>query len=97
MTAARQWVSQYTITVVPEAHRWASDRHFFVTVERHYVDRLNDDHWAVMYGAIDSLTPDGTWQRGGVPHLFDLETALRLAREAAPDVTVNGMRAGDLQ
>lgn len=57
--------------------------------------------WAVVRGGKRCLSLDGEWdwesrpsEREGVwllSHRFDLETALRLAQEAAPQVVINGM------
>jgi hypothetical protein len=54
----------------------------------------------------DCLGIDGTWDYEAQPssreddwldrHRFDLDTALDLAVKAAPDIVVNGRRAGDL-
>ena len=63
-----------------------------------------EDHWVVVQGDDWAfLAADGRWTdavelygRGDdwlAGHLFDLKTALRLAREAAPLVTVNGITA----
>jgi hypothetical protein len=84
--------TRYTVSVLPEDHVDASS--FTLWVER---DRYG---WGVNDGR-SSLGADGQWDRGGVSvygrddawiatHRFDEQTALRLAREAAPHVTVNG-------
>ena len=63
-----------------------------------------EGRWAVTrHGSC--LGTNGEWSRESIPseredawldaHRFDLETALRLAREAAPDVVVNGHTALD--
>lgn len=98
--AIRTEISQYTISAAPP-HR---DRHFAITVDR----RLPGDgspYWVVMHLGY-YLGTDGTWSPGpksdadadawwdAVHH--DLETALRLAEVAAPDVEVNGKKARDL-
>lgn len=59
--------------------------------------------WAVQRGEHACLGADGRWADGVKPygrtdawlgsHRFDLDTALRLARAAAPHVTVNGRTA----
>jgi hypothetical protein len=60
--------------------------------------------WAVTRHSRCSLGADGTWSWGPgeadedewrATHRFDLDTALRLAREHAPHVTVNGMTPAD--
>ena len=64
-------------------------------------------NWTVRRGSASSDAPvlgtDGQWHRERLPsertkeelaaHRFDLETALKLAREMAPRVTVNGLTA----
>ncbi|MEU5608415.1 hypothetical protein AB0H03_06605 [Streptomyces sparsogenes] len=69
------------------------------------VEYRGGSRWAVVrHGSC--LGADGTWEFGVKPydrddawlnaHRFDLETALRLAEETAPDVVVNGVRAADV-
>lgn len=68
------------------------------------VEYCGGGRWAVTrLGAC--LGVDGEWDEGVKPygrgddwlngHRFDLDTALRLAREAAPNVTVNGYTVAD--
>lgn len=64
------------------------------------VEQRAPGQWAVCRMR-QCLTADGTWDYEPLPssrtdewkaaHRFDLDTALRLAREAAPHVVVNGM------
>lgn len=91
----RRWVSQYTVTAVPEGHRWADDRHFQITVER----CLDDGNlWSVHHGLSRALNTLGHWgYTADGAGLWPLNVALLYAERAAPDVAVNGMRAGDIQ
>jgi len=73
---------EYTVTCIPDDDRGASA---FALTARHW----GNGQWTVQHGERWFLTPDGTWIRDA-KHLFDKDTALRLAREAAPHVTVNG-------
>ncbi|MEV6737922.1 hypothetical protein AB0N14_13705 [Streptomyces sp. NPDC051104] len=60
--------------------------------------------WAVIRMG-SCLGADGTWSYESIPsertdewlaeHRFDLETALKLAKEAAPHITVNGFTVAD--
>ncbi|MFJ7417947.1 hypothetical protein ACIQXD_04960 [Streptomyces uncialis] len=69
------------------------------------VEHRGGDRWAVVRQR-ECLGADGTWswepipsERGGewlAAHCFDLDTALRLARAAAPHVTVNGRSAAQV-
>lgn len=84
----------YEVSLLPEDH--IDYRPFVVTVEE------RGGQWAVVHGD-RCLGADGAWVRGVKPHgrgdawlathRFDLDTALRLAREAAPYVDVNGTTA----
>lgn len=57
--------------------------------------------WAIRRGARACLGRDGTWEWESIPserkedwlvdHRFPLEEALKLAKDAAPRVVVNGM------
>lgn len=61
--------------------------------------------WAVQRGEHSCLGADGKWAQGIKEydrgeswlraHRFDLDTALRLAKEAAPKITVNGYTVAD--
>ncbi|MFD7661301.1 hypothetical protein [Streptomyces sp. NPDC059788] len=63
-----------------------------------------DGRWAVCRLG-KCLSADGTWSYESIPserrddwlakHRFDFETAERLAREAAPHITVNGHTVAD--
>jgi hypothetical protein len=89
--------TQYTVNCLAED---GIDSHVFaITVE--YRGR---DLWAVKRHG-ENLGADGTWDYESTPsnredewlatHRFDLDTALRLAKEAAPRVTVNGFTVAD--
>ena len=88
-------ITQYTVSALPESHMEADI--FAITVEYRGADR-----WAVLRGT-RCLAADGTWDFEPNPssrtkewrdsHRFDEQTALRLAREAAPKVAVNGWTA----
>lgn len=89
--------TKYTVNCLPED---GIDSHVFeITVE--YRGR---GLWAVTRHS-QCLGADGTWDFGVKPydrddawlnaHRFDLDTALRLAKEQAPKVTVNGFTVAD--
>ncbi|GAA4225990.1 hypothetical protein GCM10022254_09400 [Actinomadura meridiana] len=74
--------------------------HFTITVEWR-----GGDLWAVLrYG--ECLGTDGKWDYEPRPsnreddwldaHRFDLDTALKLAQEEAPKITVNGQTVADV-
>jgi hypothetical protein len=88
---------RYTVNCVPEGVMDGGA--FEITVE--YRGR---DRWAVLrHGCC--LSAAGAWEYEMRPsaredewlaeHRFDLDTALKLAREAAPLVTVNGFTVAD--
>lgn len=95
MTAPRVEITQYLVTVFPGPS--INSPVYDVTVERRAPGR-----WAVCRLS-RCLGADGVWDYEPNPssreddwlaaHRFDLDTALRLAAEAAPKVTVNGMTA----
>lgn len=78
--------TRYTVTCVPpdsssDAHVWALQ-----------VEERRDGSWVVSDGFHEWMDTSGTWQDRPFPQcLHDLDTALRLAREAAPHVIVNGL------
>ena len=87
--------TRFTVNLLPET---APDAHLFeITVEYRGHGR-----WAVLRHS-QCLNHDGTWDWEMRPsereddwldtHRFDLDTALRLAKEAAPSVSVNGLTA----
>lgn len=89
---------RYEVSLLPEDD---INRHVF-TID---VEYRGADRWAVTrHGSC--LGADGTWDFGVKQydrsdawldtHRFDLDTAIRLAREAAPDVVVNGHTATEV-
>ena len=85
--------TRYTVNCIPEG--MGPDGHVFeITVEWRGRDR-----WAVLRHGM-CLNTEGSWDYEMRPsereddwlatHRFDLETALELAKQAAPRVTVNG-------
>lgn len=91
--------TRYEVSCLPETHIDAG--HFTVTVE--YRGR---DRWAVLQRGRWCLSTTGEWGYESIPsertdewlaaHRFDLDTALRLAREQAPRMTVNGHTVTDV-
>jgi hypothetical protein len=89
---------RYTVTCLPEddvnSHVFAID-----------VVYRGTGRWAVQRGEHACLGADGTWAQGVKEydrgnewldtHRFDLDTALKLAREAASLITVNGYTVAD--
>lgn len=91
----------YTVSLLPEDD--VNYKHYLVLVEKQ--DRYG---WTVHDGHC-CLNRDGTWNHrdAGISvygrddawiaaHRFDRETALQLAREAAPHVEVNGRTAAQV-
>lgn len=89
--------TEYEVSILPEGD--INRLVFTITVQYR-----GDQRWAVTrHGSC--LGADGTWDfgikeydRGDTwldAHRFDLDTALRLARAAAPHVVVNGHTATD--
>ena len=89
--------TEYHVSILPETD---INRHVFTIL----VQYRGEGRWAVTrHGSC--LGTDGTWELGVkeydrgaewlAAHRFDLEKALRLAREAAPKVTVNGCSAAE--
>lgn len=86
----------YTVSCIPEG---SVDAHVF-EIQVEYAGR---GRWAVRRLA-DCLDVDGEWDYEMRPseredgwldqHRFDLDTALKLAKEAAPKITVNGWTVG---
>lgn len=96
MTEPRVQVAAYTVSLLPENH--TPDSHIFdITVEY-----CGAGLWAVTRHSM-CLGADGTWDFGVKPydrgddwlttHRFTEAEALRLAKQAAPHVTVNGVTA----
>jgi hypothetical protein len=91
-------VTGYTVTCLPEDDvAWGGT--FTIRVERRGPDR-----WAVCRLG-RCLSTAGNWDYESIPseredkwkaeHRFDLKTALRLAKEQAPLITVNGFTVAD--
>lgn len=91
-------ITEYTVCVVPgetlEAHAYA------ITVAY-----TGGDRWAVRrHGRCLNTDSSWDWERKAserdddwlAAHRFDHDTALRVAAEHAPNVTINGVRAADL-
>lgn len=87
------WPTAYEVSCFPEDDiAWAGT--FTIRVERRAPDL-----WAVCRNS-RCLSSTGEWDYESIPseraeewkaaHRFDLDTALRLAKEAAPRITVNG-------
>ncbi|MGW4422570.1 hypothetical protein [Streptosporangium sp. NPDC004631] len=73
-------VTRYEVSCLPEEHR--EYKNYKIAVERH-----RDGRWSAHDGYMQ-LTAAGAWvEPRGLEHLHDGETALRLAREAAPHMT----------
>ncbi|MFF7335378.1 hypothetical protein [Streptomyces sp. NPDC008150] len=89
---------EFTVNCVPGDDL---DQHLFEL----RVQYRGNDRYAVIRGGDMCLGVDGTWDYGVKEydrgdawlnaHRFDLDTALRLAREHAPLVTVNGHTVTD--
>lgn len=92
--------TRYEVSILPEDD--VNYRLYAVQVQRR-----PDGKWMVVSKAMDACYGlDGVWADGVKPygrgddwvraHRFDEATALRLAREAAPSVTVNGITAAQV-
>jgi len=89
--------TEYEVSILPEDD---INRHSFAIT----VQYRGNGRWAVTRHS-SCLGADGTWEfgikeydRGDAwldAHRFDLYTALRLAREAAPHIVVNGITAAE--
>lgn len=81
-------ITRYTVSVLPADD--INHRYFALFVE------LKPNGWVVTDGHRFYAT-DGSWQPSqSLAHRFaDFEDALALAKEAAPDLTVNGHTAVD--
>lgn len=91
-------VTCYEVNALPEAY---DERyHWAITVEYR-----GDGKWAVLHFR-SCLGADGDWDLEPSPtnreddwlatHRFDMETAIALASEHAPKVSVNGMTPADI-
>lgn len=91
--------TEYTICAIPD--RNSINWHTYAI----QVAYRGKGRWAVVRNSW-CLGTDGTWDYERRPsdradewlatHRFDLDTALRLAREAAPGITVNGRTAAEV-
>ncbi len=96
--AATSTPTAYQVSVLPIDHPAA--RHLSV-----WVKWRGRNRWAVSDG-MQCLSADGEWvfepqtsartDEWIAAHRFDLETALRLAKQAAPHLTVNGLTVADV-
>ena len=94
-------VVRYEVCALPDGHSWR--RHFIL-----HVEWRGNDRWAVTqdWDLKPCLASDGQWDFEPRPsertpewaegHYFDLDTALRLAKEAAPELTMNGYTPADM-
>lgn len=90
--------TEFEVNCLPED---GIDSHVFALTVRY----RGEGRWAVQRGEHACLGADGEWANGIKPygrgdgwlaaHRFDLDTALRLAKEHAPKVTVNGFTVAD--
>lgn len=91
-------VTRYEVNLLPESYGEAY--HWAISVEYR-----GKGTWAVLHFGY-CLGSDGEWDYEPSPsnreddwletHRFDVETALTLAREHAPKVTVNGLTPADI-
>lgn len=91
--------TSYTVTC------FAAAAHPFAYVFDVKVDETAPGRWAIRRGPA-CLSAMGTWEYEPIPSerdedflaafRFDLRTALELAERVAPDVVINGRRAGDV-
>lgn len=102
MTETRVTVTSYEVTIWPEDCS-AMDAAMYCCS----VVYSGYGNWSVRRGSASSDAPvlgvDGEWHHERLPsertrkelaeHRFDLDTALKLAREMAPRVTINGLTA----
>lgn len=90
--------TEYEVNCLPED---GMDSHAFAITVRY----RGEGRWAVQRGEHACLGADGAWADGVKPygrgddwlaaHRFDLDTALELAKRAAPLVTVNRYTVAD--
>ena len=96
--AATVRATEFSINCLPDDDL---DSHLFEV----RVQYRGDGRYAVIRGGDMCLGADGTWDHGVKEydrgddwlnaHRFDLDTALRLAKEQAPLITVNGHTVND--
>ncbi|MCW2898794.1 MAG: hypothetical protein JWO67_1059 [Streptosporangiaceae bacterium] len=90
--------TRYEVSCLPEGN--VNARHFTLRVEHR-----GDGRWCVTDGH-NCLGADGTWGYEPLPsnrdddwmktHRFDLDTAIQLAKDFAPKLTINGLTAADV-
>ena len=102
MTEPRVAVTSYEVSIWPEDCSGMDSAMYCCSVVYN-----GYGNWTVRRGSASSEAPvlgsDGEWHHERLPsdrtrkelaeHRFDLETALKLAREMAPRVTLNGLTA----
>jgi hypothetical protein len=100
----RQWVSQYTVSGVAaeKPEQYAGIWHIEVT---RAMQMDGTELWAARWMG-RCLNRRGQWDLEPIPsdrtdrwlasHRFPFDEAMRLAEKAAPDVTVNGLRAAEV-
>lgn len=89
-------VTRYEVSVLPAGD---INRRYFTL----YVESRGGGKWAVTNGFRECVGRDGIWSHDSLPseradewlaaHRFDLDTALQLAKQVAPNITVNGHTA----
>ena len=97
MPVASRQATEYEVSILPEGD---INRHVFAITVAYRGRGL----WAVSRHS-QCLAADGTWSWESIPseredewlaaHRFPLEEALRLAKDAAPHITVNGYTVAD--
>ncbi|MGO1049811.1 hypothetical protein [Crossiella sp. CA198] len=97
---ATSWVTEYVVSCLPYESLSTVDGHTFAVT----VAYAGHDRWAVRYLST-CYAADGTRSHEPLPsartedwlsrHRFDLDTALRIARWAAPQLRVNGRTVAD--
>jgi len=102
MTDVRVTVTSYEVSIWPEDCSGMDSAMYCCSVVH-----SGHGNWTVRRGSASSDAPvlgtDGEWYRERLPsertreelaeHRFDLETALKLARDMAPKVELNGLTA----
>lgn len=96
--STRQWISRYTVTAAPET----ADLGSLYDIEVDRAPQMDGTvKWAVRWNG-RSLHRSGRWDWEPIPssrtdrwlksHRFELDTALKLAEKAAPQLVINGRR-----
>jgi hypothetical protein len=104
VSEVREWVSAYTINATPPG---ADQYNYLWEIKVEHAGQMDGStKWAVRWQG-RCLSRRGEWEYEPIPssrsdgwlarHRFDhLESALRAARVAAPEVEINGRRAKDV-